>query len=320
MEHLHISKLSSSIFDSALQAIASQPPADDISRGTGYLRARTLQRECEPGYEYNPESRMCIDLDECATDYPCPGPVDGVTSSFCVDYDPPRRWKCGCLPGFEAILAADNNDFEQPVPTTWRPLQCLNRNECETMSPCHPNATCTDTIGGFECVCEVGLEGDGITCVEPGSPAPEVVQDDCQNSCRTDENQVCSPSKVTNGTFACLCEPGFSQIREGSRCNDDDECSAGTHDCADKTGLCDNIPGSFRCECLPGFLGGGRSCSATASPTPAPVTTNTIVSEAPVVAVSSGGGSSGGVGGPSLKRLGEVCSISAECASDNCVF
>ena len=30
--------------------------------------------------------------------------------------------------------------------------------------PCHPNATCTNTLGTYTCECEAGYEGDGLVC------------------------------------------------------------------------------------------------------------------------------------------------------------
>ena len=40
-------------------------------------------------------------------------------------------------------------------------------NECETgAASCAPDATCIDTIGSFECVCNEGFQGDGrIECL-----------------------------------------------------------------------------------------------------------------------------------------------------------
>ena len=38
--------------------------------------------------------------------------------------------------------------------------ECLN----STLNGCHENATCTDTIGSYECVCLEGFDGDGLNC------------------------------------------------------------------------------------------------------------------------------------------------------------
>ena len=38
-------------------------------------------------------------------------------------------------------------------------------NECEDSSKvCDGNATCSDTQGSYECMCNTGYSGDGLTC------------------------------------------------------------------------------------------------------------------------------------------------------------
>ena len=39
----------------------------------------------------------------------------------------------------------------------------MNENECEA-DPCHADADCTDTAGGFVCRCRDGYEGSGLQC------------------------------------------------------------------------------------------------------------------------------------------------------------
>ena len=44
-------------------------------------------------------------------------------------------------------------------------LLSIDINECELGGDeCHMYATCTDTIGSFECFCNSGFEGDGVNC------------------------------------------------------------------------------------------------------------------------------------------------------------
>ena len=37
-------------------------------------------------------------------------------------------------------------------------------NECIVNSPCHTDATCSDNVGSFDCECNSGYQGDGLTC------------------------------------------------------------------------------------------------------------------------------------------------------------
>jgi hypothetical protein len=42
---------------------------------------------------------------------------------------------------------------------------CVNIDECSASTDtCSPFASCTDTLGSFECACNAGYSGDGITC------------------------------------------------------------------------------------------------------------------------------------------------------------
>ena len=41
-------------------------------------------------------------------------------------------------------------------------------NECmEYDDLCAVNATCTNTIGTYQCSCDTGFTGDGVSCSEP---------------------------------------------------------------------------------------------------------------------------------------------------------
>ena len=38
-------------------------------------------------------------------------------------------------------------------------------NECdEGIHNCHENANCSDVVGGFNCICNTGFNGDGTIC------------------------------------------------------------------------------------------------------------------------------------------------------------
>ena len=42
----------------------------------------------------------------------------------------------------------------------------LDVNECELdLAECPDNAFCTNNEGGFECICNIGFEGNGTSCI-----------------------------------------------------------------------------------------------------------------------------------------------------------
>ncbi|XP_043107714.1 LOW QUALITY PROTEIN: nidogen-1-like [Puntigrus tetrazona] len=86
-----------------------------------------------------------------------------------------------------------------------------------------------------------------------------------QNPCFTgrhgcDTNAACRPAQGKD--FSCECAAGFTG--DGRLCYDVDECSESPGICGPYS-ICNNQPGSFRCECLDGFQfgGDGRTCVET---------------------------------------------------------
>ena len=42
---------------------------------------------------------------------------------------------------------------------------CIDVNECdEGTDECHSNATCSNTVGSYDCTCVLGYSGDGFNC------------------------------------------------------------------------------------------------------------------------------------------------------------
>ncbi|CAH2251167.1 Nidogen-1 [Pelobates cultripes] len=73
-----------------------------------------------------------------------------------------------------------------------------------------------------------------------------------------DTNALCRPGH--GNQFTCECSPGFRG--EGRVCYDIDECQEQPNVCGSNT-ICNNHPGTFRCECADGyqFLSDGKTCS-----------------------------------------------------------
>ncbi|MBN3312842.1 NID1 protein, partial [Atractosteus spatula] len=85
-----------------------------------------------------------------------------------------------------------------------------------------------------------------------------------ENACFTgrhgcDTNAACRPGQ--GNQFTCECATGFRG--DGHRCYDIDECSDNPLICG-QNAVCNNQPGTFRCECVEGyqFASDGRTCIA----------------------------------------------------------
>jgi hypothetical protein len=202
------------------------------------------------------------------------GRADNPTGPGCYDYDNCGEGNCQngatCTEGFPG---AESRDIEDTVDEEGRPMpggrntyvapyfctcaygwtgrDCeLDENECtdseegayETFAEmCHDEAFCTNTPGSYECACNAGWTGDGITCIDA---------DDCEFS-------PCAHGGTCYdcGTlcFTCDCVAGW----RGTTCATDwNECIMGIHLCNDEA-TCVNNPGSYDCRCDPGFTGDG---------------------------------------------------------------
>ncbi|KAF5925874.1 hypothetical protein HPG69_002325 [Diceros bicornis minor] len=101
---------------------------------------------------------------------------------------------------------------------------------CDTTARCHPGMGVD-----YTCVCAPGYQGDGRSCAGWESLRLMLV-----------------PS-----TNRWSVKPGV----------DVDECAARFHRCG-PSAVCVNLPGSYRCECRPGYesVGDGRTCRVAAPP------------------------------------------------------
>uniref|UniRef100_A0A8C7GMG9 Nidogen 1 n=1 Tax=Oncorhynchus kisutch TaxID=8019 RepID=A0A8C7GMG9_ONCKI len=84
----------------------------------------------------------------------------------------------------------------------------------------------------------------------------------CQNPCFTgrhgcDTNAACRPEEGIQ--FTCECSTGFTG--DGRQCYDIDECREMPEICGSHA-ICNNQPGTFRCECMDGFqfASDGKTC------------------------------------------------------------
>eukprot|EP00820_Chromera_velia_P025845 Cvel_10019.t1-p1 / transcript=Cvel_10019.t1 / gene=Cvel_10019 / organism=Chromera_velia_CCMP2878 / gene_product=Fibrillin-1, putative / transcript_product=Fibrillin-1, putative / location=Cvel_scaffold594:59498-77940(+) / protein_length=2898 / sequence_SO=supercontig / SO=protein_coding / is_pseudo=false len=99
-----------------------------------------------------------------------------------------------CLEGYGADVSAEYDWLEVEVPT--------DDDECSLNThDCNQNATSNDNIGSFECTCNDGWTGDGLSCSDV---------DECSvPSHNCDQDATCSN---TIGSFICACNPGMTDV------------------------------------------------------------------------------------------------------------
>ena len=107
-------------------------------------------------------------------------------------------------------------------------------DECR-LNPC-PSGTCVDTVGGFDCI---GTTHDWNQCDDNGGAV-----------CRPNSSCV-----EENPGYSCACDSGFFYNNNTDTCDDVNDCAnkvCGTG--ADVT--CTEIPGSYECGCVIGYVAG----------------------------------------------------------------
>ena len=147
--------------------------------------------------------------------------------------------------------------------------ECLIEKNGEKKYCNGPNEVCVNKERGWTCktLCEpecneseLCLENNGIlSCVDECATASTCSNtEECSNTVdgHTCKEIVCGEGYYLNvDSGSCeenVCNSGYTQGNEG--CEDIDECLNGQNNCATANEICVNTPGSFRCDCAPGYI------------------------------------------------------------------
>ncbi|CAK8673846.1 unnamed protein product [Clavelina lepadiformis] len=173
-------------------------------------------------------------------------------------------------------------------------ITCIEINGCSVGSHnCHPNATCTDLVDGFNCTCNEFFIGDGTNCTYVCEPNPcgeehecVAVSDNVQGySCNCAAGhlfdgrtckKVCEPNPcgekhkciaVTDDVQGYACSCAFGYFYNSITCIEINDCSVGFHNCH-ANATCIVLEDGFNCTCNEFFHGDGVDCEFTCEPNP----------------------------------------------------
>lgn len=236
---------------------------------------------CPSGYRLKSDGRSCIEIDKCVEnthdcDQFCTYTGPGIFSCSCEDgydfNDVTRRCEqnstvqdacafAGCSQGCK--LVADANSTEEGI------LECFcyrgyvnasgDHSYCQDRDECQEglcSQACLNFDGSFSCSCYPGyrLADDHVTCV----PCTGLrYGPNCLQECQCNGRE-----RACHAERGCVCQDGWT----GAHCEVDvDECQLSADrqvaPCSPQQ-RCTNLPGSFQCECLPGYTNVSGVCTS----------------------------------------------------------
>ncbi|KTF72580.1 hypothetical protein cypCar_00044352, partial [Cyprinus carpio] len=212
---------------------------------------RDSYTECTDGYEWDVQTQLCRDINECETiQQACQGEMkcfNHYGGYLCL----PRSASVITAPESssqsEPSMPVESNEAFNPCPVGYRAQgdTCVDIDECELDThDCQPSQECINTVGTYTCQCPDGYSKIGIECVDIDECRYRYCQHRCVN---------------VPGSFSCECEPGFQLAGNNRSCVDANECEMGAP-CQQR---CYNSFGTFLCRCDQGYDLGpdGYSCN-----------------------------------------------------------
>lgn len=127
---------------------------------------------------------------------------------------------------------------------------CRDIDEC-AINPCPPGAICNNEPGSFSCQCPSGMTGDPYSGGCQKTKAPHV----CGPSTPCPAGEQCVKDEFV-GSSVCICQRGYMRDHETGKCRDINECmELREKPACGVNAICKNLPGSYECQCPPGFNG-----------------------------------------------------------------
>ena len=170
----------------------------------------------------------------------------GLQAATCVDFQPL------CAAPNPITIIPETGDHGSALitnhPSVWPDvLNHLENHLLDSWIPnvghdCHHYATCTNTPGSFSCACDLGYDGDGVSCDDI---------DECVlNTDNCHDNATCTN---TVGSFSCACDAGYDGDGVIS-CTDINDCAG--NPCG-TGGTCTDLVNAYSCSCDVDYSGGG---------------------------------------------------------------
>nr|XP_047909504.1 hemicentin-2 [Anser cygnoides] len=263
-----------------IQAREVQASFDPASEELSFQLSTSLDAgdQCPPGFVLDPQQLHCLDINECAEGSHacrynqicentmgthrcvCPRGYRSLGAAWpcldineCLQFPPPCAFECRnlrgsyeclCPPGTallpEGECGAAGAGGGTASSTPWDPLLRWLGPSSRLRGRSYPRLTLSrvakaagpDARGP----CPSGFVRRNGTCTDLDECR---VPNQCQHECRNSE-----------GSYRCVCPPGYRLLPDGKTCHDVDECTEGTVRCASAQ-LCFNTRGGARCEDAP---------------------------------------------------------------------